>query len=73
MERELGNVGGSFPFFLAFFLDKILRFRKKSGKVARETELRKLLTRFPLGTHVGQRLFVFFFTGGISPEIEIEN
>jgi hypothetical protein len=32
----------------------------KSGKVACATQLEKLLDRFPSGTHVGQRLFVFF-------------
>jgi hypothetical protein len=36
-------------------------------------QLRKLLDRFPSGTHAGQRLFVFFFTGGISAKIETEN
>ncbi len=58
MERELGTVSGSFPFFQLRRQES--SFRQKSGKVARVTQLRKCLDRFPSGTDVGQRVFVFF-------------
>ncbi len=67
MERELDTIASSFPFF------KLRKhepsFRKKSRKVARATERRKLLAH----TWGSAFLFFCFFTSGISPEIEIEN